>query len=71
MNEITITTDFIKLESFLKLCNAVSSGGLAKNVILDAMVTVNGAVCLMRGKKLRDGDTVGFEGMTWRVRHAD
>lgn len=71
MIEITITTEFIKLESFLKLCNAVESGGMAKNVIQDGLVVVNGETCLMRGKKLRDGDQVSFEGMTWRVRNAD
>ena len=30
---VEITTEFIKLESFLKLANAVSSGGMAKNFI--------------------------------------
>ena len=32
--EIPITTEYIKLESFLKLANAVESGGMAKNFIL-------------------------------------
>ena len=30
---VAITTEFIKLESFLKLANAVPSGGMAKNFI--------------------------------------
>ena len=70
-NEINIVTEFIKLEAFLKLANAVGSGGMAKNVIQDGLVTVNGQTCTMRGKKLYDGDKVGFDGVSYFVRHAD
>ena len=70
-NEINIVTEFIKLEAFLKLANAVGSGGMAKNVIQDGLVTLNGEPCTMRGKKLYDGDKVGFDGVTYFVRHAD
>ena len=56
--EVTITTEFIKLEAFLKFAGAVSTGGEAKNLIQDSLVRVNGEVCTMRGKKLRPGDTV-------------
>ena len=70
-NEINIVTEFIKLEAFLKLANAVGSGGMAKNVIQDGLVTVNDETCTMRGKKLYDGDKVGFDGVTYFVRHAD
>lgn len=69
-NPIEITTEYIKLESFLKLANAVVSGGMAKNVIQDGLVTVNGEVCTMRGKKLRDGDIVCFYGESYRVENA-
>ena len=65
--DIPIRTEFIKLQDFLKFANAVESGGMAKNVILDEQVTVNGEVCTMRGKKLRPGDLVGFMGGVWRV----
>ena len=67
---VTITTEFVKLESFLKLANAVQSGGMAKNFIQNGEVTVNGEVCLMRGKKLRDGDRVRFDGVTYVVKNA-
>lgn len=56
--EVAITTEFIKLEAFLKFAGAVSTGGEAKNLIQDNLVRVNGEVCTMRGKKLRPGDTV-------------
>ena len=64
---IPITTEFIKLESFLKLADAVPSGGMAKTFIQNGDVLVNGEVCLMRGKKLRPGDVVGFDGNRWQV----
>ena len=66
--EIPITTEYIKLESFLKLANAVQSGGMAKNFILNEEVTVNGEICTMRGKKLRPGDKVSFDGCFYKVK---
>lgn len=67
---VAITTEFIKLESFLKLANAVPSGGMAKNFIQNGEVLVNGEPCTMRGKKLRPGDDVRFDGVTYCVRAA-
>ncbi len=62
MRKIEITTDFIRLDSLLKLAGMVSTGGQAKVMIAEGIAKVNGEVCLMRGKKLRTGDTVEFEG---------
>ena len=59
---IPIRTDFIRLDAFLKLANAVESGGQAKVVIQEGRVRVNGEVCGERGKKLRPGDAVRFAG---------
>lgn len=67
---VGITTEYIKLESFLKLANLVSSGGMAKNLIQDGLVRVNDEVCLMRGKKLRAGDIVSFQGAEFIVENA-
>ena len=67
VEEIPIHTEFIKLQDFLKYANAVESGGMAKNMILAEEVLVNGEVCTMRGKKLRPGDEVSFNGGLWRV----
>ena len=53
-----ITTEFIKLDSFLKAVDAVCSGGEAKIIISEGMVQVNGEVELRRGRKLRPGDRV-------------
>ena len=68
---IPITTEFITLESFLKLADAVPSGGMAKTFIQNGEVSVNGEVCLMRGKKLYPGDRVSFDGGRWLVTAAD
>ena len=67
MTEIKIDTEFIKLDALLNFANLVSSGGEAKIRIAEGEVQVNGAPCLMRGKKLRPGDTVTLDGETVRI----
>lgn len=67
---VPITTEFIKLESFLKLANAAGSDGMAKNFIQNGEVEVNGETCTMRGKKLRPGDSVRFNGAEYLVADA-
>jgi ribosome-associated protein len=67
MTEIKIVTEFIKLDSFLKLSGAVSTGGHAKIVISSQEVKVNNEICTMRGKKLREGDTVEFNGNSYII----
>ena len=62
MEKILIHTEFIKLDSLLKLAGLVETGGEAKLLIQDGQVLVNGEVCTMRGKKLRGGDTVTLDG---------
>ena len=64
---VTIGTEFIKLESAMKLANILPSGGAAKNEIQDGQVSVNGEVCTMRGKKLYPGDTFTYEGQTYLI----
>ena len=59
---VVIGTEFIKLESAMKLANIVSTGGSAKYEIQEGFVSVNGEICTMRGKKLYPGDKFGFEG---------
>lgn len=62
MEKIKITTEFIKLDALLKFASLVGSGGEAKALIQDGMVSVNGEICTMRGKKIRPGDVVSLEG---------
>jgi ribosome-associated protein len=65
-----ITTDYIKLDSFLKGVNAVASGGEAKAIIAEGLVTVNGEVELRRGRKLHAGDRVRLAGHEFVVERA-
>lgn len=64
MEKILIHTEFIKLDSLLKLAGLVETGGEAKLLIQKGQVEVNGEVCTMRGKKLRPGDSVTLDGRT-------
>ena len=68
---VVIGTEFIKLESAMKLANILPSGGTAKLEIQDGNVLVNGEVCTMRGKKIRPGDVVLFAGQELTVAYAD
>ena len=60
--KIFIKEEFIRLDSFLKLCGAAGTGGQAKLLILDGHASVNGEVCTMRGKKIYPGGKVLFDG---------
>ena len=67
MELLPIQTEFIKLESALKLANVVYSGGEAKQLIQEGEVKVAGEVCTMRGKKLYPGDSFTFMGKTYQI----
>ena len=71
MENITITTEFIKLQDLLKFANLVCTGGEAKIIIQEGEVKVNGEVCTMRGKKIRPGDIVELDGQQLTVSYED
>ena len=52
IEKVKISTEFIKLDQFLKWLAVVDSGSEAKQVILDGMVKVNGDVEKRRGRKI-------------------
>ena len=68
---VQIRTEFIKLQDLLKFAGAVETGGDAKLIIQEGRVSVNGEVCTMRGKKIRPGDDVVFQGEHYTVAYAD
>jgi len=65
--DFRISSDFIKLDSFLKGVNMVGSGGEAKLIIGDGLVSVNGEVETRRGRKLYPGDRVTLNGQDFIV----
>lgn len=67
MNKIKINTEIIKLDAFLKWAAIVSSGSEAKLYIQDELVKVNNEICTQRGKKLRVGDIVSFQGSDFEI----
>ena len=68
---LAISTEFIKLDAALKFASVVESGGEAKEVVQKGLVTVNGEVCTMRGKKLRPGDVFAYQGRQFEIRGAE
>ena len=52
IEKVKISTEFIKLDQFLKWLAVVDSGSEAKQVILDGMVKVNGDVEKRIGRKI-------------------
>ena len=52
IEKVKISTEFIKLDQFLKWLAIVDSGSEAKQVILNGMVKVNGDVETRRGRKI-------------------
>lgn len=67
MEKIKIETEFIRLDSFLKLTGSVDTGGQAKFAVQHGEVLVNGQICTMRGKKLFPGDIVAYLGKNFSV----
>jgi len=70
-HEITITTEYIKLQDLLKFSTLTSTGGEAKILVQEGAVSVNGEVCTQRGKKIRPGDQVQIADIFLTVKYAD
>lgn len=62
-----ITTPFIKLDSAMKLSGLADTGGMAKMLIEDGLVKVNGEICTQRGKKLYPGDKIMFRNDVFEI----
>lgn len=67
METFQLTDEYIELIRLLKRLNWVESGGMAKMVVDDGMVRVNGQVESRKRCKLRKGDQVDFEGMSVKI----
>jgi len=62
-----IVTDYIELNTYLKLLGLAPTGGQAKLLIRSGEVLVNGAVETRNKRKLRKGDVVKIGEKEWKV----
>jgi len=67
IDDVPIGGEAIRLGQFLKFAGLLDSGGDVKEAIIDGYVTVNGEVDRRRGRQLKLGDIVAFEGRRVRV----
>jgi ribosome-associated protein len=67
VSDVPIRDETIRLGQFLKLAGLIDSGADAKAVIADGLVIVNDTVERRRGRQLRSGDIVEFDGRRARV----
>lgn len=69
---VSITTEYITLDAFLKWVGVAQTGGHAKELIASGLVRVNGEVETRRGRKLRPGDHIAAKGLgQWQVIHKE
>lgn len=54
--------DYIELHNLLKVTGLCASGGVAKLLIAEGLVTVDGEVELRKRCKVRAGQAVAFDG---------
>ncbi len=67
MNKLVIYDEYIRLCDALKFAGIAETGGIAKLMILDGEVTVNGEICLMKGKKLYPEDVFEIDGQAFKI----
>lgn len=67
MQKLVIKDEYIRLCDGLKLMGLAETGGIAKLMILNEEVAVNGEICLMKGKKLYAGDVFSFDGEDYMI----
>ncbi len=67
MEEIKITTPFIKLDQLVKFAGLAETGAKAKILIELGEFNVNGDLCTKRGKKIKPGDVIDFKNKKYKV----
>jgi Uncharacterized conserved protein len=67
MIDVKVESEIIKLDSFLKWSGAVSLGSEAKIRIQNGEVKLNGNIETQRGKKLKKGDVIELEGISYKI----
>ncbi len=67
IDELRARDGMIRLGQLLKAAGLVDTGGEAKHVLAEGLVTVNDQVELRRGRQLRPGDVVALGEASVRV----
>lgn len=68
IEDISIDTDEIQLDQFLKWAGVLASGGEIKALLEEKRIKCNGEKENARRRKLHPGDVIEIEGMgAWRV----
>ena len=62
MDNVKIEGEYIKLQDILKFSGLCMTGGHAKIAVQNGEVELNGKVCTMRGKKIKNGDIIKYDG---------
>ena len=68
MREVEINKEPVELYKVLKFEGMCSSGAVAKHVVADGQVLVNGEIETRKRKKLVSGDIIEFANDTIRLR---
>ncbi|WP_043634062.1 RNA-binding S4 domain-containing protein [Nonomuraea candida] len=66
--EFELASDYIPLCDLLKYCGITETGGMAKHLVAEGLVAVDGEVELRKRAKIRSGQVVSGEGFTIHVR---
>lgn len=67
MKKLIIHDEYIRLCDALKFAGIAETGGIAKLMILDGEVTVNGEPCLQKGKKIYPEDVFTIDGESFKI----
>lgn len=62
VEEVPIRDEAIRLGQLLKLASLVQDGAMARAVIENGEVTVDGETVMRRGTQIRPGQVVGYAG---------
>ena len=70
VRHIDINSEYIRLDALLKYASLAATGGEAKMIIQSGRVYVCGEKCLLRGRKIRPGDSVRHDDVILLIRRA-
>ncbi|MDO5047119.1 MAG: RNA-binding S4 domain-containing protein [Anaerococcus sp.] len=62
MEKIEFESEMISVKDLLKATNILPTGGMAKNIVREEGVILNGEICHSPGKKMYKGDRLDFDG---------